>query len=156
MMDEPLSAPPRPESQAATHIVHALLQFTLAVKHRKSVVMLCTIAALLLGALYYATATRYYAAESELFVIASGDDTRSTGLSEQGRDGTNLLPTFERLITSAKVVHNAIERLRQNPDLAQHLAATAREDCRTHWAPDHHAEHKLAAIAALRASPAIA
>lgn len=121
MMDEPLSAPPRPESQAATHIVHALLQFTLAVKHRKSVVMLCTIAALLLGALYYATATRYYAAEAELFVIASGDDTRSTGLSEQGRDGTNLLPTFERLITSAKVVHNAIERLRPEDriDLAE-------------------------------------
>ncbi len=79
--------------------------------------------------------------------------TRAVGTVDYVRDGENGLLVEPG---DAAALADAINRLRQNPDLAQHLAATAREDCRTHWAPDHHAEHKLAAIAALRASPAIA
>ncbi len=122
MMEEPLSPQERVEDKSSSHIVHALLQFAVAVKHRKNVVLLCVFVTLALGALYYSTATRLYSAKAELFIIASGDDARSTGLSGQGRDGNNLMPTFERVITSARVVEQAIEKLRpedQRVDLAE-------------------------------------
>ncbi len=111
MMEEPLAPQTRGKSEPSSHIVHALLQFAMAVKHRKSVVILCVFVSLALGALYYSTATRLYSARAELLILASGDETKSTGISGQGSNGKNLMPTFERLISSSNVVADAVEKL---------------------------------------------
>lgn len=121
MMEEPLVPQERAKSETSSHIVVALLQFTMAVKHRKNVLILCVFIALALGAFYYSTATRLYSARAELLILASGDETRSTGISGQGREGKNLMPTFERVIVSSGVIEDAIERLRDEDrvDLAE-------------------------------------
>ena len=112
MMEEPLAPQARAENKPSSHIVHALLQFAMAVRHRKTVVIVCVFVCLVLGSLYYATATRLYSARAELFILASGDDTKSTGIAGQGSNGKNLMQTFERLISSSNVVADAVERLR--------------------------------------------
>lgn len=111
MMEESLAPQERANSESSSHIVHAMMQFAMAIKHRKNVVILCVFVTLALGALYYSTATRLYSARAELLIFASGDDVRSTGISGQGRDGKNLMQTFERLITRPNVIEAAIERL---------------------------------------------
>ena len=119
MMEESLAPQERTNSESSSHIVHAMMQFAMAIKHRKNVVILCVFVTLALGALYYSTATRLYSAQAELLIFASGEDVRSTGISGQGRDGKNLMQTFERLITRSNVIEAAIERLtaRERVDL---------------------------------------
>ncbi|MHB8901305.1 MAG: polysaccharide biosynthesis tyrosine autokinase [Thermoguttaceae bacterium] len=121
MMEEPLAPHTRAENKASSHVVHALLQFAMAVRHRKTVVILCVFVSLALGALYYSTATRLYAARAELLILASGDDVRSTGIAGQGSNGKNLMQTFERLISRSNVIEAAIEGLRPEDrvDLAE-------------------------------------
>lgn len=121
MMEESLTPQQRPDTESSSHIVHALVQFAIAVKHRRNIVILCVFATLVLGALYYSTATRLYSARAELVILASGDDTRSTAIAGQGGDGGGLMPTFERLITSSNVIEAAIERLgpKERVDLAE-------------------------------------
>ena len=121
MMDEPLAPQERVNSESSSHIVHALMQFAMAIKYRKSVVMFCVFVTLALGALYYSTATRLYSARAELVILASGDETKSTGIAGQGQGGSNLMQTFERMITSANVIESAIEKLgpKERVDLAE-------------------------------------
>jgi polysaccharide biosynthesis transport protein len=121
MMEESLAPQERASSESSSHIVHAMMQFAMAIKHRKNVVILCVFVTLALGAFYYSTATRLYSARAELVILASGDDVRSTGISGQGRNGKNLMQTFERMITSSNVIEAAIERLgpKERIDLAE-------------------------------------
>ena len=61
-MQEPTVVDSEPESPSTTHIVHVLMQFALAVRYRKHVLIASLLIAGILAALHYATATRYYAA----------------------------------------------------------------------------------------------
>ena len=79
--------------------------------------------------------------------------TRAVGTVDYVRDGANGLLVEPG---DAAALAQAIERLRQNPELARRLAAAALDDCRRELAPERHAERKLAAIAALRAGGATA
>ncbi len=125
MIEDTVVTHEEPESRAAGHIVYALVQFALAVRYRKNVVILAVLVALLLGGLYYATATRYYSAKATLLVMQAGDETRGTNWTGQGTENNGLMPTFEKLITSAKVVGKAVARLR--PESRVDLAEVPRE-----------------------------
>jgi len=72
--------------------------------------------------------------------------TRAVGTTDYIRDNENGL-----LVAPGDPADlaGAIQRLIQDPALAARLAAAAHTDTLAHWQPDHHARHKLAAIAEL-------
>jgi glycosyltransferase involved in cell wall biosynthesis len=72
--------------------------------------------------------------------------TRAVGTSDYLRHGENALLVPKK--NSAKLAV-AIEHLLREPDLALRLASAALDDCLTRYAPDAHAQRKLAAIAEL-------
>lgn len=112
-MLDPTDAPLEPDRQSTTHLVHVLFQFALTVRHRKNVVILALAACSLLGGLYYAAATRYYSAKASLLVMQSGSsEVMSPSLSPQGRGQQSLMPTYETLICSDKVIEGALAYLR--------------------------------------------
>ena len=72
--------------------------------------------------------------------------TRAVGTSDYIRDNENGL-----LVNPGDPagLAAAIHRLIQDPALAARLGSTAHSDTLARWQPDHHARHKLAAIAEL-------
>ncbi|HIQ22664.1 MAG TPA: polysaccharide biosynthesis tyrosine autokinase [Planctomycetes bacterium] len=115
-MQEPTVVYHEPEKQSTTHMVHVLMQFALAVRYRKHVLLVTLLVAALLGALYYATATRYYAARASLLVQHSGSDITETSLRPEGNRNQGLMPTFEKLVTEKKVLKRAIQKLTRPED----------------------------------------
>ncbi|NUQ62879.1 MAG: polysaccharide biosynthesis tyrosine autokinase [Pirellulales bacterium] len=110
---------------ASAHFVHSLMQFAMAVRHRKNIVIVCLAVALLLGALYYATATRYYSAEAGLLVLQVGSQTWSAESTQRSLEKT-VLPTYEGLIVSTKVIEGALALLQ--PQDRIDLAGVSREN----------------------------
>lgn len=99
------------ESDAAevssAHFVHTLLRFALAVRQRRQIVFTTVLVATLLGGLYFLTAPRRYAAKAGLLVSQVGNDYWSpTGT--QRNLGDSVLPTYEKLISSPRVIEGAI------------------------------------------------
>ena len=88
-----------------------MVQFLLAVRRRKSIVVTSLLAAGLLGGVYYGTATRYYGAGAQILVMGSGSDGRSVSATPDGARQHDSMPTFESLLTSAKVVEGAVKLL---------------------------------------------
>jgi len=112
MLEEPTVVYSEPENESTTHIVHALMQFLLAARYRKNVVLTAFVVAGLLGGLYYFTATPYYQASVSVLVMGSGSDgTSISGPVERGRQ-RNSMPTFESLFSKTKVLAGAIPLLR--------------------------------------------
>jgi capsular exopolysaccharide synthesis family protein len=112
MMQEPSAGQPEPSGQSTTHLVYVLMQFALAVRYRKNVVILALVVCAILGGLYYASATRYYSARASLLVMQSGSaEVMSPSMSPQNRQ-QGLMPTYESLICSAKVLEGALLLLR--------------------------------------------
>jgi capsular exopolysaccharide synthesis family protein len=110
-MQEPTVVHSKPENHSTTHIVHVLLQFAVAVRHRKHVLIAAIVVAGLLGGLYYATATRYYAARASLLVLHSGSDITETAITPEGNRNQGLMPTYESLVGEAKVIDEALKAL---------------------------------------------
>jgi len=111
MMQESAVAHVEPENDSAKHVVHVLMQFALAVRYRKNVVIVALAVTSLLGALYYATATRYYSSKASM-VLRIGTDTWQPGMApqESWRQST-MLPTYMGLIKCDKVIEGAVKRL---------------------------------------------
>ena len=60
--------------------------------------------------MYYATATRLYQAKASLLVLQTGADVTNTTMTAEGvRQG--LMPTYERLLSSAVVLEGAVKYL---------------------------------------------
>ena len=117
MMEEPTRVHRETENQSTTHFIYVLMQFAVAVRRRKNVLIMTLVVAVLLGALYYATAIRYYSAKASLLVLQSGSDTTSTtSMTPQGSRQQSLMPTYENLITSAKVLNGALKYLSRPED----------------------------------------
>ena len=127
MMEEAADGQLEPENRSTTHIVHGLMQFAIAVRHRKGVVIAALFVTGVLGALYYVTATRYYPSTATLLVLQSGSETNSASMKQQGGVGQGLMPTFEDLISRGEVIEYAIEELRTRPANMVDLADVARE-----------------------------
>ncbi len=112
MLQEPTVVYSETEKHSAAHAVQALMQFLLVVRYRKNVMFTALAVAFLLGGLYYATATRYYAASASILVTGSGVDGGPWSTPPEGGRQTNLMLTFENIFTSAKVVEGALQYLR--------------------------------------------
>ncbi len=68
-------------------------------------------AAVLLGALYFATATRRYAAKAQLLVTQTGRDRLDTSITNEESQRQNTMPTFEKIISSTEVLEGAVRSL---------------------------------------------
>jgi len=102
------------EGQSSADAIHAILRFLRTAYHRKMYVISSLVVAGLLGALYYFTATRIYQADAQLLILQSGPDVWSPTMSgEASRQA--LIPTYERLFTSATVLEGAITELLKGP-----------------------------------------
>jgi len=110
MSQEPTVLQSESPHESSTHIVHALMQFLLAIRYRWNVVATSLAVAGLLGGLYFATATRYYGARAKIFVRPTGDNL-SPSMTADGMRQQSLMPTFENLLSSTKVVEGAIKYL---------------------------------------------
>jgi succinoglycan biosynthesis transport protein ExoP len=110
MVHEPTAAHGEPDTDSARHMVHMLMQFALAVRARKNVVIIALVISFLLSGLYYATAKRLYMAKAGL-VLQISPDTLSPGISPQPRLSQAMLPTYEGLISRSEVIKGAIERI---------------------------------------------
>ena len=104
-----------PQQESVLNAVHALLRFLIIVRYRKRVVLASLAAAVLLGALHYATATRKYSAKASLLVMYSGPDMQSPTVMGNNQSSQNWTPTFQALITTTKVLEEAVPHL-QNQD----------------------------------------
>jgi capsular exopolysaccharide synthesis family protein len=100
-----------PESHSTTQLAHSLLRLVLAVRYRKNLVVAVMAAAALLGGLYCATATRRYAAKAALLITQTGHDQFDTSLTNDESLRQNTMPTFEKMICSAKVLDGALNSL---------------------------------------------
>ncbi len=97
--------------QSATHVIHGIIQFLRIVRHRKTVVIACLAVTSLFGALYFATATRYYQSVASLMVMQTGADVRKADLTSQDSRPGGLMPTYQRLISSDAVLEMAANSL---------------------------------------------
>ncbi|GEM_PF-173030 len=106
---------------STTHLVHAALQFAAAARRRWRVVAATLLSAGLLGALYYATAERIYSAKAELLILQTGENSLSPTIEVQANRENSLMPTFVNLMSSAKVLSDAVKRVAAE-DLAVDLS----------------------------------
>lgn len=91
--------------------MYSLMHFIRIVRYRKGVVITSVVAALMLGALYHTTATRYYQSRAGILVMQTGHDVLTTRLTPEGaRQG--LMPTYERILRGSNVLESAVNRLR--------------------------------------------
>jgi polysaccharide biosynthesis transport protein len=125
MLQEPSLAVAEPEGQSTAQILYTVIRFLLAVRYRWNVIVAALVAAGLLGGLYYATATRYYAASASLLVMCTASDVTSPSMAASGTLQQNCTPTFENLITATKVIEGALPHLR--PEDCPDLACTPKE-----------------------------
>ena len=71
-------------------------------RQRKIYVITAIAVAGLLGAFHYLTATRIYQASASLLVTQTGSDITNTSMKSEG--GQSLIPTYEKLFSSAIVL----------------------------------------------------
>ena len=107
----PAPAEAEPEPHAGAHLAHTLMRFFLAVRYRKNVVLAAMAVAVLLGALYYLTATRYYGAKAAMLISQTGPDALNTSMTGEESQRRNIMPTCENIARSAKVLEQALEYL---------------------------------------------
>jgi polysaccharide biosynthesis transport protein len=97
-------------TQTMAHAVRACVHFLRVVRYRQTVLIGAVVVCLLLGGLYYSTATRFYQAKASLLVLQTGADVTNTTMTAEGvRQG--LMPTYEKLFTSAVVLEGAARHL---------------------------------------------
>ncbi len=125
MAQEPLAVEMEAESRSARHMVHMLMQFALAVRYRKNLVIMALVVTLLLGGLYYLTAPRFYAAGASLLVTQADNRTWTPGTSPEDSWQRNLLPTYRSLISTPKVIQGAFAYFR--PDQCEDFADEPRK-----------------------------
>ena len=99
------------EFHATAQLAHTLMRLLLAVRYRKNLVVAVMAAAALLGGLFFATATRRYAAKAALLITQTGHDRLDTSITNEDLQRQNTMPTFENMIRSAKVLEGALKNL---------------------------------------------
>lgn len=129
MAQESASVPTASERINATNMVHALMQFLMAMRYRKSSVAVALVVCLLLGGLYYTTATRYYGATAQLLVLQADMENWTSAMAQHDRMQHTLMSNQRSLVRSAKVIESALERL--GPEIRVDLGQTPRRG----WVP---------------------
>ena len=98
---------------SASHFIHALIRFYWVLRRCKAIVFTSIGIFLLLGILYYATATRAYQATASLLVLKRGGDTSPSTSADQSM--IEQMATYEQLCTKGSVLQSAIDRLETLP-----------------------------------------
>ncbi len=98
-------------SQQDMLLIHGLLRQLQAMRYRKQLVMAIVGAAVLLGALYYAVATRYYSAEASLLISQTGPNSLNSSVTGEEAVRRNTMPTVVNILRSAKVIEGALQKL---------------------------------------------
>jgi len=118
MTHESTPSTPQPTS-LQTNAVVEVLRFLRVARYRKGVMITSLLVCGALGALFYLTAERRYEATASLFIMqpeaATPTMNGSMGMQK------DLMPTYQKLLTSEKVLEDALARLepRDRVDLAR-------------------------------------
>lgn len=96
--------------QPASHLVHGVIHFLRIARLRKNVLYTSLAIAGLLGALYYASATRIYEAKATLLIRQNNKDTSPPSMASEGGQ-RDIMPTYQSLVKKSKVLQRAIARL---------------------------------------------
>ena len=99
------------EPVPTVHVLHSFVRFGRVVRYRKGTLFTFVVAALLLGGLYFATATRYYESGASLLVMQTGHEVEGASMRAQADSRHSLMPTFQKLFYSDVVLGMAVERL---------------------------------------------
>ncbi|MGD0654540.1 MAG: polysaccharide biosynthesis tyrosine autokinase [Thermoguttaceae bacterium] len=94
-----------------TQLVHTLLRLVFAVRYRKNLVIAVMAVSAFLGGLYYTTRPRLYSSKAVLLVSQNGRDQLDASFANEESLRQNTMPTFEKIIISAKVLEGALQRL---------------------------------------------
>ena len=94
----------RASSSKSPQLAHTLLRLVFAVRYRKNLVIAIMAASAFLGGLYYATRPRLYSSKASLLVSQNGHDQLDTSIANDESLRQNTMPTFEKIIISAKVL----------------------------------------------------
>ena len=112
MLQESTAVNSEPRGDSTAHVVHALMQFLMAVRYRKNVVIAALMVAGLVGGLYYMTATPYYRSGAAILVMGSGgSDGSPVTVPADGARQQSLMRTLQNLLTRDKVVEGAVKYL---------------------------------------------
>lgn len=98
--------------------VQAIIRFLRVLRYHKEYLIVALLVAGLLGAFYYFTARRVYEATASLMVTQNGAEVLNTGQAS-GTSSDLIIPTYERLFTSAVVLDGALKQLRGMPSPAR-------------------------------------
>jgi len=112
MTREPHAVTPPPPAQSNRLLVYVLMQFLLAVRYRKNVVIVTLVVTGLAGAVYFLTAPRYYSAMARMLMIQTGIDNLETTIAGPASNQRSLMKTFENVLRSPIVVEGALRKLR--------------------------------------------
>ncbi|MCG8584036.1 MAG: polysaccharide biosynthesis tyrosine autokinase [Pirellulales bacterium] len=99
------------EESEPPHVLHSLVRFGRVVRYRKGMLTAFVIAGLLLGGLYFATATRLYESGASLLVMQTGREVEGAAMRSQADSSHSLMPTFQKLFSSDVVLNRVAERL---------------------------------------------
>jgi polysaccharide biosynthesis transport protein len=107
---EQLQLLPDPGNEAASlsHPVQTLARFLRIVLLRREILIVSVIGAILLGGLYYATATRIYEANASLLVMHTGMQDSAASMAGE-RVAKDMMPTYTNLATSEAVLIDALK-----------------------------------------------
>ena len=126
---------PEVDYRPSAEFAHSLLRLVMAVRYRKNLVAAVMAAAALVGGLFYATVPRRYAAKAQLLVTQTGHDHLDTSITNEESQRQNSMPTFEKMLTSAKVLEGALKSLPPDDRVdfgeapPERLVAALRERC---------------------------
>ena len=98
------------EANSLSHPIQTLARFLRIVLLRREILVVSMVASLLLGGLYYATATRVYEANASLLVMQTGEQ-ETTGSMAGERVAKDLMPTYTSIATSEAVLIEALKLL---------------------------------------------
>lgn len=112
------------EAAPVSELVPAVMRFLRVVRLRQRVVFATLIGAILVGGLYCAVATRYYASAAKLLIVQQNQDHLATVSDHTSND--NTMATHRELVTSEIVLRDAIDHLA--PEYRVDLVNTAPRD----------------------------
>lgn len=102
---------PHVDSQSSMLAIQSALRFLGAIRYRKNVLIVALFGTCLLGAIYFFTATRYYAAKAGMMVIQSGVDEQGNNLTNNTAALRSQMNIYQRVICSPKVLNSALSKL---------------------------------------------
>ena len=87
------------------------IRFLQVVRRKLPTLIACTILGGILGSAWYATATRKYESMSDIMVLKTEGNVLDANNQSNQRSIQDIMPTYQKVITSDRVLEGAISRL---------------------------------------------